>query len=163
MKRKYERILVYRVHRPHNAGIIGKHLGYIQLCQGAIDITHITKEMCKSKLIPENWFTLGELHLLNAGSEIYGARSYNIMRRAPYKTLLFYLHPIESRMDETSFKRYDWVSTSASPTTTGVTTLNHHYLINQIDMNIAVNGFIQARPLPEPARPPIYFDDPIEE
>lgn len=111
--------MIYRVHRPHNPdGSYGTSLGYIHLCHGHINPRHICSSLLDAKLIPEHWFVPEELQSVAGNSNVYGVHSYTLVRRAPHRNHLFYLHPIESNSKSDVWAGSSWIGDISSTSIT---------------------------------------------
>ena len=100
--------MLYRVHRPSKPdGSFGHQLGYITLCDGHINIGYIWLALRDAKIIPESWFEPGNLHLTPAAT-IHGINAYGVARKAPHRTQLFYLFPVETIKQEAIMAKDYW-------------------------------------------------------
>jgi hypothetical protein len=98
--------MIHRIHKysvDYRSGI-GAFLGYVNLCNGYIDVSHIYENLIRSNLISSSWFQKKELNIVANGATTLGNQIWILQRRTP-REHLFVIYPIE--LEEKQIKN-DW-------------------------------------------------------
>jgi hypothetical protein len=74
--------MIYRVNKPQDMyGNLGPFVGYITLCHGYIDASHIYTELLHSKIIHRDWLRIEDMIVNPQHSTIYGTHAYGIYKK----------------------------------------------------------------------------------
>lgn len=86
--------MIYRVNKYFDQyGNPGPFVGYIALCHGYINASHIYAALLKSKMIHEDWIRIQDMTAVPQNSLIFGAHTYIIGKKTPRRPAAAGDHP----------------------------------------------------------------------
>jgi hypothetical protein len=145
------------IHRIHKYDVnrrdgVGGFLGYVNLCEGYIDVSHIYSNLIESNFISPSWFSKKELSIIANGITKLGKQIWILQRRTP-REYLFSIYPIEleqkqdEKMISNSYFTTNTINFAANPAYTYSNIIQNLYNVEPVRAPV---GFIQEHYLHQP-------------